>query len=243
MKCIVTTQATSRACHFTSHALAMSVVDSLNNAEFQRPSRGIWPIEHSFDTALFLYPHTMTPHFDDEMVKQSMHEHLSAFHSALLCKNPAEKVNSFLSSFSAFSQTIRKHHDKLQNDTLVAVGGFFSAINSLSTTILQLERNLEKLQQEATEELSQLTLNDEKPERATGQSFSPFLPMSFYAHLTFRAHSLPCVCKAVDAVASAEPSQPLPIQGDEEKDIQPNKLPTEGYRCLVFRYAETYWME
>jgi len=88
----------------------------------------------------------------DDMVNETMKKQVDAFFASI--REGGAALGTFLNSLTTFSDTVRLHHDKLQPETLLAVHGFSTLIDSVSSNLLELEIATQKVQEEITEEVS-----------------------------------------------------------------------------------------
>ncbi|KAH9486514.1 Mating-type protein beta1-1 [Psilocybe cubensis] len=83
----------------------------------------------------------MDPHLDS-MLNGTVQEYSATFLSALQGDRDNSRITSFLASLTSFTSIIRSHHKTLHEDTLNAVYTFFSFINSMTSSIIDLEKEI-----------------------------------------------------------------------------------------------------
>ncbi|KAF8913108.1 C-terminal domain of homeodomain 1-domain-containing protein [Gymnopilus junonius] len=103
----------------------------------------------------------------DKKIREKMQRYMDTFIHSLQGDNNARR--SFASTLSAFQGTVRTHRDKLQTETLIAVQGFATIIDTVASGVLELEMESEKLRRDTmadisrilNEKMGKLTIGDE----------------------------------------------------------------------------------
>lgn len=112
----------------------------------------------------------------DELVKQKIKKTFDSFLGSL--QKGGTALTTFLGSWTTFDDTVRLHHDKLNDKTLLAVRDFSNFVTNVSSDMVEFDAFEEKLANDNETELTKilesamtrLTISDKK----SSQSKSTF---------------------------------------------------------------------